>query len=145
PPDKAAITLHQLLTHTAGIVESIYPSGLEAEWVPRTRDEAVARILAAPLRFPPGERFAYSNAGYTLLAAVVEKVSGMGFEAFLRRRFLQPLDLDDIGMQVPDWDLRRFPHVLAGDEDRGTLASRLGLEEKDKPPLWNLMGNSGLQ
>ena len=49
PADKTTITLHQLLTHTAGIVESTYPSGLEAEWVPRTRDEAVGRILAAPL------------------------------------------------------------------------------------------------
>ena len=145
PEDKAGITLQQLLTHTAGIVESIYPSGLEAEWVPRTRQEALDRILAAPLRFPPGQRFAYSNAGYTLLAAVVERVSGVGFEAFLRQKILVPADLDDIGMQAPAWSLARFPHVLAGDEDRGTLVSRLGLDRKDPPPLWNLMGNSGLQ
>ncbi|HEX5042397.1 MAG TPA: serine hydrolase domain-containing protein [Candidatus Polarisedimenticolaceae bacterium] len=145
PSDKATITLHQLLTHTAGIVESIYPSGLEAEWLPRTREEAIERILAAPLRFPPGNRFAYSNAGYTLLAAVVERASGQTFETYLRRHVLLPADLEDIGMQAPRWDLRRFPHVMAGDEDRGTLVDRLGLGRKDPPPLWNLVGNSGLQ
>jgi CubicO group peptidase (beta-lactamase class C family) len=145
PPDKAGITLHQLLTHTAGIVESIYPHGLEAEWIPRTREEALDRILASPLRFPPGDRFAYSNAGYTLLAAVVERVSGRDFESYLRRQILLPAELDDIGMQIPAWDLRRFPHVVAGEEDRGTLVGRLGLGRKDPPPLWNLMGNSGLQ
>ncbi len=145
PADKASITLQQLLTHTAGIVESIYPNGLEAEWLPRTREEAMERILAAPLRFSPGDRFAYSNAGYTLLAAVVERVSGQAFESYLRRQILLPIDLADIGMQAPAWDLRRFPHVLAGDEDRGTLVPRLGLGRKDSPPLWNLVGNSGLQ
>jgi CubicO group peptidase (beta-lactamase class C family) len=145
PPDKASITLHQLLTHTAGIVESIYPGSLEAEWLPCTREEAIDRILAAPLRFPPGDRFAYSNAGYTLLAAVVERASGQTFESYLRRAILLPADLDDIGMQAPGWDLRRFPHVLAGDEERGTLVPRLGLGRKDPPPLWHLMGNSGLQ
>ena len=105
----------------------------------------MSRILAEPLRFPPGERFAYSNAGYTLLAAVVERVSGMPFEAYLRRRVLGPAGVQDIGMQVAGWDPGRFPHVLAGDEDRGTLVSRLGLDRKEPPPLWNLMGNSGLQ
>ena len=145
PSDKAAITLHQLLTHTAGIVESIYPHGLEAEWASRTREEALERILASPLRFPPGERFAYSNAGYTLLAAVVERVSGQSFESCLRRQILLPAELEDIGMQLPSWDLRRFPHVVAGDEDRGTLVGRLGLGRKDPPPRWNLVGNSGLQ
>jgi CubicO group peptidase (beta-lactamase class C family) len=145
PPDKAAITLHQLLTHTAGIVEMTYGSGLEAEWAPRTRGEVVAEILARPLLFPPGDGFAYSNAGYTLLAAVVEQVSGQPFDLFLRRRLLAPLGIEGIGMQVPGWDRARFPTVMAGDQDRGSLWGRLGLDREAPPPRWYLTGNSGLQ
>ena len=67
PADKAGITLHQLLTHTAGFPETIGP-----EYEPLARKAFLQRIFATKLVHRPGERFLYSNAGYSLLAAVVE-------------------------------------------------------------------------
>jgi len=74
PPDKAAITLHQLLTHTSGLPESI-----GQEYDPLARKGFLRRVFATKLLFPPGGRFSYSNVGYSLLAAVVEQVSGKPF------------------------------------------------------------------
>ena len=78
PEDKEAITLHHLLTHTSGVVDAVGPDYQELE-----REDLVKKVFAEPLQHPPGEEFAYSNAGYSLLAAVIEKVSGQKYEEFL--------------------------------------------------------------
>lgn len=78
PADKRAITLHHLLTHTTGL-----PHAYRADGIP-DRDRAVAEILKLKLGFRPGEKYSYSNDGYTLLAAIVDLTSGVGFDAFLR-------------------------------------------------------------
>jgi len=83
PEDKAAITLAQLLSHQSGLPFDI-PDGLATA----SRDEVVSAVLAQPLEFAPGGRFGYSNAAYDLLAAVVERVSGVSFDAFVRRELL---------------------------------------------------------
>jgi CubicO group peptidase (beta-lactamase class C family) len=44
--------------------------------------------------FAPGKRFSYSNTGYCLLAAIVEKVSGLPFEQFMQQQFFQPLGMN---------------------------------------------------
>ena len=79
PADKRQITLHELLTHTAGL-QSDYGGDYEKIG----RDAFVARVMAAPLETMPGRRFSYANAGYGLLAAIVERVSGTSYERFLR-------------------------------------------------------------
>ena len=71
PADKRAITLHDLLTHTAGLVE-----GLGGDYEPLSREDMVAGALASKLVSTPGAEYHYSNVGYSLLAAIIEKVSG---------------------------------------------------------------------
>ena len=106
PPDKQAITIHHLLTHTAGFAHDVGdPRSLPA------RDEAVREILASELLFAPGEKQAYSNTGYTLLAAIVELVSGRDFEAYLRERLWLPLGMTRTGMVLAD---REGAQVAAG-------------------------------
>ena len=105
PADKAGITLHQLLTHTAGL-----PVYTGDDFEPAGRDETVAKMLAAPLRFPPGSDFAYSNAGYSLLAAIVVLASGEGYEEFLRANLFTPAGLEATGYRLPDWDARVIAH-----------------------------------
>jgi len=70
PDDKQSITLHHLLTHSSGIVD-LDDAG---DFDPIGREEFVERILKQPLESLPGEHYQYSNAGYSLLGAVIESV-----------------------------------------------------------------------
>ena len=132
PSDKAGITIHQLLTHTAGITVS---SGRDYDRI--GRDEAVSTILAEPLRFAPGERFEYTNSGYTLLAAIIEKVSGQPYELFLRENLFEPAGMEFTGYRLPRWQDRTVAHWYVGEVDNGTPLAR-------PYPYWNLFGNGGI-
>ena len=66
----AAATISQLLTHTSGLHGDAGP-----DHEPLTREEAVAALSALPQTFPAGTDFGYTNAGYTLLALVVDAVT----------------------------------------------------------------------
>src|SRR6185436_3060826 len=85
PPDKQAITLHHLLTHSSGL-EDVF--GGDYEEMPR--DTLVQKALASKLLWAPGTRYRYSNAGYSLLGAIVEKVSGQPYETFLHEQIFKP-------------------------------------------------------
>lgn len=88
-PAPRPITLRDLLTHTSGLgdVPSPRPHASLAELV-----TAYAR---EPLRFRPGSRWSYSNAGINTLGRVVEVVSGQRYADFLDRRLLRPLGMKD--------------------------------------------------
>ena len=70
PADKRAITVRDLLTHTSGLDES-----LGGDYQPLSRDEMVQRALNST-GSPTGRKYLYSNVGYSLLAAIIEEVSG---------------------------------------------------------------------
>jgi CubicO group peptidase (beta-lactamase class C family) len=92
PPDKQGITIHHLLTSTAG-----FPHDVGDRLAKLSRDDAVRHILSATLLFPPGERHSYSNAGFALAAAIVEIASGETYEGFLLRHLWEPTDLQRTG------------------------------------------------
>jgi CubicO group peptidase (beta-lactamase class C family) len=102
PADKRAITLRQMLEHRAGLPEYVVdaPGG---DFVELSRDEALRRILSRPLRFAPGTDYGYSDAGYTLAAAVIEEVAGQSFEDFLRERVLKPGGMSSAGFYGDQW------------------------------------------
>lgn len=93
PADKRAITLDHLLHHTAGLSPEL---GVPYAWT-GTRDAYVKEVLGKPLVATPGARFAYSNVGYALLAAVVEEVTGKPFEDYVRRELFAAAGLKDTG------------------------------------------------
>ena len=98
PADKRWITIEHCLTHTSGLAQNYAADGT------RTLDEAVAAIGRDTLDTLPGTAFRYSNENYELLAAVVEKVSGMPFEAYVRAHVLLPAGM----MRTKVWsDLAR--------------------------------------
>jgi len=137
PADKRGITLHQLLTHTAGFASDYSPTDYE----PTTRDEYVRRMFAATLRSRPGTTFSYANSGYSLLAAIVEVVTGKDYEIALRDLVLRPAGMLETGYKAPAWDARRIAHGYQDGRDWGTIIDRIAM---DGAPYWALRGNGGL-
>lgn len=94
------MTISQLLDHTSGIPNFLLSPGFLEGPESRTHytvREFVARFCSGDLKFEPGTRFDYSNSGYFLLGAILEKVSGNTFEELLENRILKPLGMRDSG------------------------------------------------
>ena len=138
PPEKAGITIHHLLTHTAGFAGDL--GGGDEQ--PIERDALVARVLGAPLASKPGERFEYSNEGYSLAGAIVELVSGKGYEQYLREHLFLPAGMPDTGYLLPQWPIESLP-IGYGEEGRewGRVYKRGWLPDG---PGWYLRANGGL-
>ncbi len=100
-PEGDRITIHHLLTHSSGIVNynSLQDYG-EKMMLPMSVDEVIDWFKNEPLQFEPGERFAYSNSGYVLLAGIIEKVSGRPYAEFLHDRIFEPLGMHHTGQDV---------------------------------------------
>ena len=137
PADKRGITLHMLLTHTSGLESDFSPTDYE----PTTRDEYVRRALTSKLRTPPGQVHFYANAGYSLLAAVIEIVTGKEYEAALTELVLRPAGMLETGYSAPRWGASRVAHGYQGGRDWGTIVARISGPGE---PYWELRGNGGL-
>src|SRR5690606_19855697 len=61
----------------------------------------VRDILSAPPAYPPGGGFAYSNAGYSIAGAMLEKASGLAFAELIDRRLFTPLGMESAGFGAP--------------------------------------------
>jgi CubicO group peptidase (beta-lactamase class C family) len=136
PADKASITLHQLLTHTAGVTDN-----LSGDYDQVSRDSALKMIWNAPLRSQPGQAFNYSNAGFSLLALIIEHVTGQQYEQFMRVRIFSPAGMTETGYHLPGLDTSRVAHTYTPPMDHGDPATRLA---RANGPSWNLMGNGGM-
>lgn len=92
----AGTTVRQLLLHSNGLPPyyEFFDPHFASDEVRTTSAllRVVGRELPAP-RFPPGSRFEYSNLGYDAAALVIERVTGQGFESFLRERFFSRLGM----------------------------------------------------
>jgi CubicO group peptidase (beta-lactamase class C family) len=96
PDDKAKVTLRQLLNHTSGIANSYDHAKAVSEGVDfGNRDSAIAYYLRLPMAAKPGTAWAYSNLGYNLAAAIIEKATGKTWEAAMRQYILEPAGLKD--------------------------------------------------
>jgi CubicO group peptidase (beta-lactamase class C family) len=93
PKQKWPVTVRNLLTHTGAGQTG---SGIGPEHV--TTKEVVARISKYPIQYEPGGRFDYQTAGYNLLGAAIENVSGQSFDAYLRENLFAPAGMKDTGM-----------------------------------------------
>ncbi len=108
-PRLASATIGELLVHRGGFAAkqdgANAPLGeyLRRNTARRTAFDAQLKwILRSKLAFEPGARYAYSNAGYLILGAVVEEVSGRDYESYCRETVLLPLGARDAALD-PAW------------------------------------------
>ena len=112
PTQGRRITVEHLLTHTSGIQSYTEMP----EWLPLWRkDFTVPELIDVfkdkPMQFEPGRDWAYNNSGYILLGAIIEKVAGKSYEAFVEERIFRPL-----GMRSSFYDIteRIIPRRIPG-------------------------------
>jgi CubicO group peptidase (beta-lactamase class C family) len=86
------VTIHQLLNHTSGI-----PDYKNVSSNPYSAADFVKKHVSGDLEFEPGSRYKYNNGGYSILGAIIEKVTGKSYETVLRERILKPLGMTNSG------------------------------------------------
>jgi CubicO group peptidase (beta-lactamase class C family) len=109
-PRSDQITIQQLLDHSGGYDDSSAGSGFDPTYAmrkialelgltqPVTKLDVARYMYARPLDFAPGTKSQYSNFGYLLAGAVVEKVTGLSYAAYVSKALVVPEDLKDVGV-----------------------------------------------
>ena len=85
------VTIHQLLNHTSGIPSYTNRPDFFAEFSrdPYNITDFVKKFASGDLEFEPGSKYSYNNSGYSLLGAIIEKVTGKSYETVLSRTHFQ--------------------------------------------------------
>ncbi len=105
-PDWRAVTLEQLLTHRSGAPEhppvDIWAEALEQQGTPTEQRLAILRgTVCQPPEVPRGKKFIYSNEGYAMAGAMIERMSGCAWEDLIRERLFEPLGMKSAGFGAP--------------------------------------------
>jgi CubicO group peptidase (beta-lactamase class C family) len=98
PPAWDRITVRNLLTHTSGIPNfTALASYHDLQVSPTSPDKIIAMLKERPLDFEPGEKMLYSNSGYVVLGAIIERVTGGSYAEFVTKNLFAPLGMTDSG------------------------------------------------
>ncbi len=108
--DEHPITIHHFMSHTSGvpnlgsaetIIVQSFPISMDVPLIPLSSwDDFYTHYNQAEKEVfsKPGETFFYLNGGYTILGHIIEKVSGMKFEEYIRKYILDPLNMKRSGL-----------------------------------------------
>ena len=112
------VTVKQLLTHTSGVPDYFDESIMEEYedlWTDypnykiRHNSDLLPLFINKPMMYPKGEKFQYNNSGYVLLAMILEKVTGMYFDEYLKRNVFDVCGMEGTGY----YELDRMPSKCA--------------------------------
>ena len=137
PDDKRAVTVHHLLTHTSGLTDQ-----LGGDYEALSREEMLDGALESELRSVPGTEYSYSNLGYSILAAIVDKASGTSYERFLASHIFEPAGMRQTGYVLPEWKSNQV--AVEYDENGEPKGRPFDHPWAEDGPYWNLRGNGGL-
>jgi CubicO group peptidase (beta-lactamase class C family) len=120
-----AITIRDLLTHTAGFTDAA-PAEIKdyRQLMNVPLDEVVRQLAKEPLLFQPGTAWSYSSAGIEVLGRIIEVCSGQKYEDFINERILQPLKMQNSFFFPPPDKVARVAMVYVGKD--GGLARAPG-------------------
>ncbi|MEX2281850.1 MAG: serine hydrolase domain-containing protein [Gemmatimonadota bacterium] len=141
PDYKTPVRIRHMLTHTSGLRDWGSVAGITG-WPRGRRAHTHAHVVdilsrQRALNFPPGAEYSYSNSGYNLLAVVVDRVSGLSFAEFSKKRLFEPL-----GMTHTQWR-NDFTRIVKN-RSVGYSSGRQGGAWSNDMPFENVHGNGGL-
>ncbi len=154
PADKQDITIHHLLTHTAGLATNL-GNGSATLYQVVTAEQLLDHVYNAPLAHQPGTKYNYSNIGYSVLSLIIEKASGMGYEEYFQAALFKPAGMTETGYRLVSRnkddvtinygaDQTFFQRLLSIEaKSRSVGSSFEHLEQEDGPRL-NMEGGGGL-
>ncbi|MBX3281657.1 MAG: beta-lactamase family protein [Acidobacteria bacterium] len=109
-----AITIRQLMTHSAGFRNPTWPWDKGEDWEPFEPTEysqLVAMFPFTEVLFKPGSKFSYSNLGIIFLGRIIEKLSGDSYETYIDKNILKPLEMYHSYFDTtPAYLLKHRPH-----------------------------------
>jgi CubicO group peptidase (beta-lactamase class C family) len=105
------VTIHQLLSHSSGMGDIHGPKYAARISSLRQVRDYLPLFVADPLSFEPGARMQYSNAGYILLGAIIEKVTGENYFDYVRNHIFRPARMFDTDYYETDLDI---PNLATG-------------------------------
>ncbi|MFZ1678652.1 MAG: serine hydrolase [Saprospiraceae bacterium] len=141
PKDKAGITIHQLLTHSSGFHEFLAKDGGDYEKI--NTEEFLKRAFSEPLAFTPGDKAVYTNVGFSILGIIIEKVSGVDYEQFLKTELFEPLGIKNIGYHFP---VGKDDVIAIGYQNEVAWGThQQHFSQAGGGPYWNLKANGGLE
>lgn len=121
--DNNGVTIRRLLSHTAGLTDGLghngFPNGTEVQPLVEhltqaaDADKGVSGIVQVGLQ--PGSKFKYSGGGYNLLQLIVEEVSGLAFEDYMKQRIFAPLGMNSTGYNLS----QQHPRLATYYDDQG--------------------------
>lgn len=102
-PRGNEITIHHLLTHTSGLPTCNLP--LEMVVLPTGLEQILSFFKGKLLEYKPGADYKYSNAGYSVLSYIIEKISGRTYESFIKDTILEPLRMNESSFGDYDYEI----------------------------------------
>jgi CubicO group peptidase (beta-lactamase class C family) len=128
------VTVEQLLQHRGGLPTKPPADAWNHAWKQEgtpveQRMEFIAAVLAQPPEAPPGTKMIYSNQGYAIVGAMLERIAGQPWETLITEKLFKPLHMDSAGFGPPG-----MPGQL--DQPWGHAQRLLGLVplQEDNPP-----------
>lgn len=153
-PVQQEITIRHLFTHTSGLsygwdpndpVDQLYMQVQEKYKkgnIPFTNQALSAELPKLPLFFQPGSRWRYSLS-IDLIGAIIEIITGLSLEVFLKERIFEPLEMRDTGFYVPPVKLSRVAKIYEKPDTDGELRWVQEVKPVQEPPSF-CSGGGGL-
>ena len=138
PEDKSKITIHQIMTHTAGLTHTI---GDDFEYMAPA--EYIQQFYDSELLSEPGTQYAYSNLGFSLAAMIAEKIEKKPYIELMREIW------SDLGITSASWfgdpmynEQNSVAYYVDG-KRRGSVREWEGSWNTERP-YWAILGNGGV-
>jgi CubicO group peptidase (beta-lactamase class C family) len=135
----AHITIEQMLTHTSGLGEGDAAAIINAH----TLADLIPIYLSTPMQYEPGSRWKYTQSGINVSARIVELVSGISFDKFVKKRILSPLGMKNTTFYLSRKSRSHLVTPYIRDKNTGALVEAppiTNFGRKGHPPF----GNGGL-